>query len=455
MSSCTFALGPILVLTVGLAAHAAETPAGESAMPSSAAAALDAGDAARDASEPDATAVAPAAMPEPGSPAEAVTAETPAGEAVADESGTSPDDAEAGSSPAPTAMVDPEADTTALEAEPKLPGAVGYDAQGRQGWIHTVQVGDTLWDISDAYLGTPWVWPSIWQQNEDIANPHRIYPGDQIWITPTEMRRITPEEAARLLAGEPAAPAAPAAIEDALDAAVPLEGPEPAGPVLRYPNVEAVGLVTVEEFEAASSIVDSTSPYVWLTQGATVFIGLGDGEVEVGDEFTAFRVSTEVRDPETRTVLGHFVTNLGWIEIVKVHPEVSEGVVRASFSEMRRGDSVTPRHSVPAEIPLRPSMGPIEGRIVFAPEHRDMGAIHDFVFLNRGALHGLDVGNTLEVYRGELRADDAVRGNEVSLPDEIVAKLVVVSARPETSVAVVTRADEELETGDHFRTPME
>ena len=59
------------------------------------------------------------------------------------------------------------------------------------------------------------------------------------------------------------------------------------------------------------------------------------------------------------------------------------------------------------------------------------------------------------MYRGGLRVDDTVRGVEVSLPDEIVGKLLVVSARPETSVAVVMRADEELETGDYFRTPTE
>src|SRR3990172_8194099 len=60
-------------------------------------------------------------------------------------------------------------------------GAVGYDEQGRQGRIHVVARGDTLWHISDAYLGTPWVWPPIWKDNdEDIANPHRIYPGDRI-----------------------------------------------------------------------------------------------------------------------------------------------------------------------------------------------------------------------------------------------------------------------------------
>ncbi|HET6305202.1 MAG TPA: LysM peptidoglycan-binding domain-containing protein, partial [Myxococcota bacterium] len=62
-------------------------------------------------------------------------------------------------------------------------GPLGYDSKGRPGRVHLVVPGDTLWDISEAYLATPWVWPSIWQDNGEIENPHRIYPGDRIWIT--------------------------------------------------------------------------------------------------------------------------------------------------------------------------------------------------------------------------------------------------------------------------------
>jgi hypothetical protein len=48
---------------------------------------------------------------------------------------------------------------------------------------HTVVKGDTLWDISMKYLKTPWKWPLVWANNEDITNPHLIYPGDIVVIT--------------------------------------------------------------------------------------------------------------------------------------------------------------------------------------------------------------------------------------------------------------------------------
>ncbi|HKC51066.1 MAG TPA: LysM peptidoglycan-binding domain-containing protein, partial [Myxococcota bacterium] len=60
----------------------------------------------------------------------------------------------------------------------------GVTPDGRKGQIYKVQKGDTLWAISEKYLGTPWIWPSVWKENEPkLVNPHLIYPGDLIWIS--------------------------------------------------------------------------------------------------------------------------------------------------------------------------------------------------------------------------------------------------------------------------------
>jgi nucleoid-associated protein YgaU len=376
-----------------------------------------------------------------GTEAESATAEVPADtEAAADGLESA-------------AAIDPTTPEAPAEA---LPFATGYDAQGRPGRIHVVVSGDTLWDISEAYLGTPWVWPSIWKDNREIENPHVIHPGDRIWITPTEMRRVSAEEAQALLAGGPAAPEDIEAGEG-LPAAPPEEtlpdlgGVPEKSPVRRVSSLENVGLVTSKALESAASIVDAVPDRVMLSQGDRVYIGLGEGDVEVEDEFIIFRTQDRVLDPGTGRLLGYHVDILGWMEVEETHAETSVAVIRLSTAEIERGDRVVPRTPVASEISVLASPSDVDGRLAYFAASRTMMGMVDFVYLNRGTLDGLDVGSPLEVYRPAYIGREAARRERVRVAERVVAELLVVKAEPNSSVAFVTHTDTELHVGDHFR----
>ena len=55
------------------------------------------------------------------------------------------------------------------EAAP-IPTAGAYP----EGLVYTVVEGDTLWDLSSKYLGSPWKWQELWERNRFITNPHYI-----------------------------------------------------------------------------------------------------------------------------------------------------------------------------------------------------------------------------------------------------------------------------------------
>lgn len=379
----------------------------------------------------------------------------PATEAVAeqasDDATDEPAAAPAAPSPGPSIQLGPE----------------GVDEQGRRGRIHTVRRGNTLWDISEAYLGTPWVWPSVWRENDaDIANPHLIRPGDLIWITSTEMRRVTRQEADEMLAAvpepaeEPAAPESVEAVEpevaevelpaslESEQVSVPLgedEGPQ-AGPAVRVASRESMSFVSAEELEGAASVVGSPEERTWLGTTDRLYLGLGEGEVKPGDEFTVFRQAEPVRDVDG-DLLGYHVEVLGWTEVREAHGDTSSAEVRLAIAEMRVGDRVLPREAPELEVRMRPAPVELEGNVVFMPADRTYAGSIDYVYVNRGRIHGLEQGSALVVVEPGKVVEDEARDTEVLIPDREVASLVVVEARAETSVAFVTSARDEIGIG--------
>jgi hypothetical protein len=313
-------------------------------------------------------------------------------------------------------------------------GPAMRDAEGNEGRVHTVVSGDTLWDISEAYLGSPFSWPSVWKNNPKVKNPHRIYPGNQIWISATEMRPIAP--------GETFSPAAaPPADIDAVR-------PVGAFPV---PQMETIGLISPEEMETAGAVLGSPEGETWLAQFRRVQIGMGEGQVHEGDRFTVIRESERVRDPETGDTIGVHVEKLGWIEVTEVGLEASDAIIRASNGEMLRTDRLIPRIEPAFEVPVQTSAPAVEGQLALLPNERTTVGQRDLVFLNRGTDHGVDIGSPLEVYRpGAVVKDRETKVKHV-LPDEVIGNLIVVSARPESAVAIVTHATLEFVLGEHFR----
>ena len=416
-----------------------------------------------DAAPSEATAEAPAAMPEEAAGGGEAEADAGADPTLSDAASTPSEDPAAAAAEIPTELADSDPMTDPAAAEPEVEaaapeqalGEVGYDQDGRQGRIHVVVSGDTLWDVSDAYLGTPWVWPSIWKDNQEIENPHLIFPDDRIWITPWEMRKITAAEAEALLAGSPAAadPEPMAAAEPEELAAAPALTPVRAEqPTFIVSNREMVGLVTAETVEASASVVSAVvKDKVMLSQDDRVWIGIGEDETEKGDQFTIFRVQEKVYDPETGRMLGYHVNFLGWTEVTEVHAETASAVIRESTLDIEIGDRLMRRTPPVEEIAIQPSPDDVDGQISFMAYQRTLVGSLEFVYLNRGTLDGIEVGSPLQVYRQSFKARETVRGEHVEVPARVIADLLVVKAEPEVSVALIRHTEGELARGDRFR----
>jgi len=98
---------------------------------------------------------------------------------------------------------------------------------------YIIQRGDTLWDLSAKYLGNPFLWPQIWDQNRYITDAHWIYPGDPLILPEVALVTDRAGEAGSI-SGEPT------------EEGMPGQSTTASGDVL-YPAIELRGTITTKD----------------------------------------------------------------------------------------------------------------------------------------------------------------------------------------------------------------
>jgi LysM repeat protein len=328
---------------------------------------------------------------------------------------------------------------------------------------HTVQRGDTLWDISKLFLKSPWRWPELWGMNLDqIRNPHLIYPGQHLvlvkangratlrladagaqGVPPTNTVKLSPRVRSQVLAS--------GAI-----ASIPLNL---IGPFLN----EAVVLNT-DELASAPRIVATQEGRVMVSQGETAYVR---GPIKGEPELQVFRSARPLTDPSTSEVLGFEGVYVGTasfrqpaeerVQADKTTLTVPASVVMTSVrQEAGVGDrlvAMAPR-DFDAYMPHAPAT-PLRGQIVSVYGDALNAGQNQIVALNRGAKDGVERGHVLGLLRdGALKVDatDDKRPT-IKLPDEPVGMIFVFRVFDRVSYALILRATEPVRRGDRFTPP--
>ncbi len=343
------------------------------------------------------------------------------------------------------------------------PGASGEPALTRDAinpgapMRYTVKRGDTLWGISSMYLRDPWLWPEIWYDNPQVANPHLIYPGDvlvlaygadgrpQIHVERGAARgdvvRLEPRLRSTLLNG-----AIPTIPYSAIAAFLSRPSILSAREVARAPHVIAFR----DEHQAGGS-------------GNEVYVrGL---DAPAGARFTVIHVGEKLRDPDNGQVLGY--EGLYTATAVVERPgDPAKLSLLDSERETLRGDVLfADTGSTPLNFVPRAPQRPVRGRIVSVIDNVHLIGQYNIVAINRGTRQGVDAGTVLAVDqagevvpdRGPASYDSWGRSDtfahHVRLPDERAGTVLVFKAFDRMSYALVVGASEQMRVADIVRNP--
>ncbi len=314
------------------------------------------------------------------------------------------------------------------------------------GFYYTVKKGDTLWDLSQRFVDSPWLWPDLWQRNGQIANPHRIFPGERIriyhkdWI---ERMRMNPE---------PAEPEPESVVVAEATPAQPEPEAEPTE-IITYPAIDSVGFIRQNKAGSFGKIFKVEDDKWMISQGDVVYITPEAGSMGVGSRYTIFRTLAPLKDKKSKEITGYQHILLGIVEITAIEADFATGKIDRSFQVIKTGDQLMNYIPADPQIGLTESVKGLKGRIIAAREGEKLIGDHMLLFLDKGSDDGVARGQRYLVYEERTGKISAKSKKILQLPSVDYGVLLILHVEDDTATALVTNAIKSIAPGDSFRAP--
>ena len=339
---------------------------------------------------------------------------------------------------------------------------------------YTVKSGDTLWDISKLFLKSPWRWPELWGMNlNEIANPHRIYPGQVLYLDKTSGRARLSVRRGGASGPEGTIKLSPRTRYESLSGlALPTLNPSLIEPFLAEPIV-----VDEDTVKLAPRIVAGNDDRVLLARGDRAYARGEPGSpvVEVPGpikQFRIFRNATPLKDPATGEILGYEAQYLGRANLQRgestdtqqINGKEVTSVVPATIDivsareEMRAGDRLLTEPPRPMEsyVPRAPTQTVEGGRIVSVYGNAvRFAAQNQVVAINKGTRDGIQSGEVLAILKnGATIVDKTSDAKEtLKLPNERIGLLMVFRPFEKVSYALILEVSDTPKAGDLLVNP--
>lgn len=346
---------------------------------------------------------------------------------------------------------------------------IPFQVMAQQSIEYTIKKGDTLWDISKQYRGTPYDWPDLWYLNKDvpILNPHEIFPGQRI--------RITPKSAASY--PSPVMSPVPFSTKDTPSFSEPQSDKQqpftssiqPVSPDGRgfgqfkkedeqtsyfYSRINQAGFIRKESIPPYGVIFKVKDNKQMISKGDIVYIKETDSvdkSLIIGKQYTIYRTFPPLIDKETNQPIGIQHLLLGVLEITEKESNLSVGKIINSYRNIQIGDMIIPFSQRSPNIQFIAPPKDLTGKVLVSEDHARLIGSDMVVFINKGASDGVKPGQRFLIYEQETAKPDSKFKEAIKLPPTDYAVLLVLLTEENTSTVLVTNAVKNLSPGATFR----
>lgn len=330
---------------------------------------------------------------------------------------------------------------------------------------YVVKKGDTLWDISETFLKSPWLWPKLWRINTEIENPHLIYPGDRLNLV------FDANGQPMLVKGKPTIKLSPK-VRTSLKQLNPIKtiSLDIISPFVKYETI-----LSEKEITESAYVLGNDDGYKSSVDGAKTYV---NGHLTKGNGYAIYQKTDEIISPETKELIGYHATLVGTGKAINEgdtqKKEPATIYIQEAKREIRAGDIVKPVNEgqlLPAFFTMQAAEQHIRGKIVKASSGmREFGKF-DVVFIDQGSHEGIKQGDVLSVARlspgivetndGPVYSKGTSRWNRLAsesnsdykMPEELLGKMMVFKVFDQMSMAIILTSDKPLKLNDIIKAP--
>ena len=302
-------------------------------------------------------------------------------------------------------------------------------------------------------MNDPWLWPEIWHVNEQIENPHLIYPGDVIKIIYVDGKpKLTvdrpPKDVERTFLSNGTVKLSPKVRSSELDTVIP-----------------AIPLDTIQSFLVEHRVVDPellvNAPYVLAGGDMHIVMGSGDklyARGKVDQNFTAYGVYREgvkFVDPDTQEFLGLAAEEMALAKLLDVENDISTMKLLRVRQDVRVGDLLLPTVERKVQSTFYPKSPDVDIRAKIIHVFGGVRNVSQYsvVVVNRGDRDQLQVGDVLAVHRKGEKVRDRNTSELIQLPSERAGIMIVFRTFEKVSFGLVLKAEKPLQVLDEVRNP--
>ncbi len=330
---------------------------------------------------------------------------------------------------------------------------------------YSVVRGDTLWDISDHFLRDPWRWPELWQKNQQIDNPHLIYPGDILTLvyidgvptlqldrpsdmspSPSQERMVESPSQARVYQDYETVRLSPQIRVESLEKAIPTIQIDAISQFLNRAKI-----VTKNELRDTPYIVSSADEHLIIGAGNRVFVrGITNESIS---DYMVVRLGRALKNRKGK-LLGYEAIYVGDAH-AQIFGSPSTFMLTKTKREVLKGDLLLPISSgIPTQdLHPRAPKRDLDGNIIAVVDGVKRIGQYQVVVLDLGRKDELEVGNVLAVYQEGETIRDTVKGGSVRIPDQRVGVVLVFRTFDKLSYALVMDATRPMHVWDMVINP--